>query len=243
MGEAIAGCKTPPSVWLNSSTATIYRHALDRPMDEASGEIAATPAAHDAFSIEVAQAWEREFSAAQVPDTRKAALRTAMVFAAEPGTVFAILRRMARFGLGGAMAGGGQFVSWIHEVDFCRAIEWLLEDERLSGPVNVAAPCPATNRQMMRIIRQACRRPFGLPATRAMLEIGAFLLRTETELVIKSRRVVPGRLLESGFEFRFPRLGAAVEDLQRRFSQDRLPAAERAPLRQPTMVERSSRRV
>ena len=221
LGEAIAACTRPPRVWLNSSTATIYRHSLDRPMDEA-GEIAATPAAKDAFSVEVAQAWERTLEAARTPATRKVALRTAMVLGADGG-VFPVLRRLTRLGLGGALAGGGQYVSWIHEDDFFRAVEWLLVRADVSGAVNLAAPGPVPNRELMRCLREACGVPFGLPATRWMLEVGALVLRTETELILKSRRVVPGRLLEQGFVFQHPVLADALRELARTTSSVRRP--------------------
>jgi hypothetical protein len=136
-----------------------------------------------------------------------------MVLGTGKNSVFPVLRRLVRFGLGGKMASGQQYGSWIHEADFCRAIDWLLEHEELRGAVNLAAPNPVTNAEMMRTLREICGVPFGLPATHWMLEVGAFLLRTETELIIKSRRVVPGRLAASGFQFRFPRLRDAFEDL------------------------------
>ncbi len=216
LGRAITACPAPPRVWLNSSTATIYKHSHERSMDEATGEIAGTPEVKDEFSIEIAQAWERAFDDAPAPRTRKVALRTAMVFSNTPGTVYRVLRRLVRMGLGGAMGDGRQYVSWLHETDFCRAIEWLIEHDEFHGPVNLAAPRPLTNRAMMHVLRRCCHMPFGLPATRAMLEIGAFVLRTETELILKSRRVVPKRLLDAGFEFRFETLAQAVADLQKR---------------------------
>lgn len=219
VGRAIAACAAPPPVWLNSSTATIYRHSYDTPMDEATGVIAATPEAKDAFSIEIATAWERELDAADVPATRKVALRAAMVLGPGVGGVARVLARLTRLGLGGRMGHGRQFVSWIHEVDFCRAAEWLIDGTggvALRGPVNLAAPNPLPNADMMRTLRQICRVPFGLPATRWMLEIGAFFLRTETELILKSRRVVPGRLLESGFCFEFPGFETAARDAMAR---------------------------
>ncbi|MEW6306672.1 MAG: TIGR01777 family oxidoreductase [Verrucomicrobiota bacterium] len=208
LGEAIARCKEPPQVWLNSSTATIYRHSLDRPWDEG-GEIGATP---DAFSVEIATAWERVFDERKTPKTRKIAMRTAMVFGAS-GSVFRVLRRLVRCGLGGRMGNGNQYVSWIHEEDCCRAIEWLLEHDEVAGIVNMAAPNPVTNKEMMRIFREICGVPFGLPAEAWMLEVGAFFLRTEAELIIKSRRVVPGRLAAAGFKFKHPTMRDAIEDL------------------------------
>jgi len=213
LGDAIGKCAKPPRVWLNSSTATIYKHSFDRAMDEATGEIGATPEARDAFSIEVARAWERTLDEARTPGTRKVALRSAMVLGRARNSVLPVLRRLTRLGLGGNMAGGRQFVSWIHEADFCRAVVWLIERDDISGPVNLAAPNPVPNHELMRTMREVCGIPLGLPATRWMLEAGAFFLRTETELLIKSRRVVPGRLLAGGFTFKFSLLRAAVEDL------------------------------
>ncbi len=216
LGEAIARCNTPPPVWLNASTATIYKHTFDREMDEANGVIGSTREAKDEFSIEVARAWEEALNEAPTPATRKVALRTAMVFAASSGGVYRTLRSLTRWGLGGAIAGGRQFISWIHEDDFCRAVEWLIDRDDFSGPVNVASPNPVTQREMMRIIRRELGVPFGLPATRKMLEAAAFVHGTEAELIIKSRRVVPGRLMVAGFEFRFPRMEDAVREIEGR---------------------------
>jgi uncharacterized protein len=214
IGEAIARASKPPRVWLNASSATLYKHAPDRPADE-SGPTGATAEAHDEFSIEVIRQWERALEEARTPHTRKIALRITLVFGANGG-VFPVLRRLTRFGLGGKMGSGRQFVSWIHEEDFCRAIDWLIERDDLSGPINLAAPNPLTNAEMMRLMRKTFSAPFGLPATEWMLEIGAFFLRTETELILKSRRVVPGKLLASGFQFHFPHLENALRDLEHR---------------------------
>ncbi len=214
IGEAIGRCAKPPRVWLNASSATLYKHTLQHAADE-SGETGATPEAKDAFSIEVIQQWERALDEARTPATRKVAMRTTMVFGPDGG-VFPVLRRLARFGLGGKMGSGRQYVAWMHVEDFCRAVEWLIEHKELSGPVNFAAPNPLTNAEMMRLMRKTCGAPFGLPATEWMLEIGAFFLRTETELILKSRRVVPGKLLASGFEFHFPDLENALRDLEHR---------------------------
>ena len=211
IGEAIARCQTPPRVWLNSSSATLYKHTFTTPMDE-SGETGATPKAHDAFSIEVIRQWERALDEARTPATRKVALRITLVFGKDGG-VFPVLHRLARFGLGGRMGSGRQFVSWIHLEDFCRAVAWLIAREDLSGAINLAAPNPLPNREMARLLREASGVPFGLPATEWMLEVGAFFLRTETELILKSRRVVPGKLLASGFKFQFPELRGALADM------------------------------
>jgi len=218
LGEAIKRCVKAPAVWLNASTATIYKHSFDRPMDE-HGEIGATREAKDEFSVAVAQAWEQTLYEADTPRTRKIALRMAMVLGAGGG-VFPVLRRLVRCGLGGKMAEGNQFASWIHEADLCRSIQWLIARDDFCGAVNLAAPNPIPNKEMMQILRKVCDRPFGLPATAWMLEVGALLLRTETELIIKSRRVVPGRLLKSGFAFNFPTMEAALLDILRRFKSE-----------------------
>jgi len=212
VGEAIARCSKPPRVWLNASSATIYKHTFDRAADE-SGETGATAEAKDEFSLEVIRQWEQALHEAVTPGTRKVALRTTMVLGPGSG-VFPVLRRLARFGLGGKMASGKQYMSWIHQEDFCRAIEWLIDHDELSGPINLAAPNPVTNTEMMRLMRKTCGIPFGLPATRWMLEIGAVFLRTETELIIKSRRVIPGKLFASGFQFHFPEVENALRNLQ-----------------------------
>jgi len=215
LGRAIAGCTVPPEIWLNSSTATIYRHSEEKAMDEWTGEIGSTPEVNDEFSVDVAKAWEREFREWDTPNTRKAALRTAMVLGSDSGGVFHVLRRLAALGLGGRMGHGGQFVSWIHERDFCRATEWLIYHDEVSGVINLAAPEPLPNAQMMKCFRDLLGVPFGLPARRWMLEIGAWLMRTETELIIKSRRVIPGRLLREGFNFEFEHMADALSDLGR----------------------------
>ena len=177
------------------------------------GAIGATREAKDEFSVRVARAWEEAFHEADVPDTRRVALRTAMVLSGDDGSVFDVLTRLVRSGLGGKMASGTQFVSWIHHVDFCRAIEFLLRSDDISGPVNVAAPNPVTNRHLMETLRSLCGVHFGLPATRWMLEVGALVMRTETELIIKSRRVVPDLLLHAGFRFNFAAIREALAQI------------------------------
>jgi len=208
LGDALSLANDPPHVWVNASTATIYRHAEDVPQDEVLGELG------EGFSVEVAMAWEKAFFGARVPGrVRKVALRSSLVLAREKGTVFDYLWRLTRLGLGGHMAGGRQMMSWIHREDFCRAVEWLVHHDECDGVVNVTAPSPVSNREFMGQMRKVAGMPFGLPATAWMLECGAFLMRTETELVTKSRWVVPRRLLTHGFAFRWPDLAGALEDL------------------------------
>lgn len=216
VGLAIGRAARPPRVWLQMSTATIYAHRFDAPNDEVEGRIGGDePDAPPSWrpSIDIALAWERALHDAPAPATRKVAMRTAMVMSPRPGGVFAMLDRLARLGLGGAIAGGRQLVSWIHEEDFAGAVAFLLERDGLAGAVNLASPHPLPQGELMAALRAAEGVPIGLPATRWMAELGAFLLRTETELVLKSRRVVPRRLLEAGFAFRHPRWAEAVRDL------------------------------
>jgi uncharacterized protein (TIGR01777 family) len=216
IGAAIAAAARPPRVWLQASTATIYAHRLDGPNDERDGILGGgEPGAPDTwrFSIDVARAWERALDEVATPGTRKVAMRSAMIMSPDSGGIFDTLLTLARRGLGGAAAGGRQYISWIHHEDFTRAVRWLVEHDELAGPVNLASPHPLPNREFMRALRAAWGVRVGLPATRLMLEAGAVLMRTESELVLKSRRVVPGRLLEDGFAFHHPDWSAAAREL------------------------------
>jgi uncharacterized protein (TIGR01777 family) len=216
VGAAIAKAQQPPRVWLQMSTATIYSHRYDAPNDEASGIIGgAEPNAPDTwrFSIDVAKAWEAAAVERETPATRKVLLRSAMVMSADRGGVFDTLLRLVRVGLGGAVAGGRQYISWIHHLDFARAILWLIDHAEVEGAVNLAAPNPLPNRAFMAALRRAWGTSVGLPATAWMLEVGTFVLRTETELVLKSRRVVPGRLATAGFVFQYPEWPSAARAL------------------------------
>ena len=216
LGRAISQMAHPPQLWMNASTATIYRHAIDRPMDEDTGELGGhefnAPSAWR-FSIDVATNWEAAFFSATTPRTRKIAMRSAMVMGPNPDGIFAELLRLVRLGLGGAAGSGQQFVSWIHAEDFLQSVAYLIDHQEIRGPVNIAAPNPLPNREFMRALRRAWGTPIGLPSTKWMLELGAAVLRTETELILKSRRVVPDRLLQSGFQFQFPDWPKAAQDL------------------------------
>lgn len=220
IGQAIGQATRPPRVWLQAATATIYAHRFDAPNDEATGIIGGNePDAPESwnFSISVAQAWEQATNQADTPLTRKVLLRSAMTMSPDAGGIFSVLLRLVRFGLGGKVGSGKQFISWIHDHDFIRAIEWLIEHEELDGPVNLASPNPLPYAEFMRELRKACGIPIGLPATEWMVEIGTRLLGTESELVLKSRRVVPGKLLNSGFQFQFPRWPEAAHNLYQRW--------------------------
>ena len=220
VGAAIAAASQPPRVWLQAGTATIYAHRYDVANDEATGILGGDePDAPDTwrFSIEVARAWERALDEAPTPHTRKVILRSAMTMSPDAGGVFDTLLGLVRRGLGGRSGDGRQYMSWIHEEDFIRAVRWLIAHDDLSGPVNLAAPQPLPNADFMRALREACGMPFGLPSPEWLLEIGVRLLRTESEMILKSRRVVPTRLLASGFTFRFSAWPEAARDLCRRW--------------------------
>ena len=214
VGEAIALSKRPPRVWLQASTATIYAHTYDPPNDE-SGPIGGRPGEPDTwrFSIGVATAWERALDEAPAPGTRKVKLRSAMILSPDPGGIFDTLLGLVRRGLGGTAADGRQYISWIHETDFIRAVRFLIEQDTIDGVVNVSSPNPVPNREFMAALRREWGTAIGLPASRWMLAVGAFFMRTETELILKSRRVVPGRLLREGFSFTHPDWPAAARDL------------------------------
>ncbi|RMB57088.1 TIGR01777 family protein [Dokdonia sinensis] len=205
LGEAVAQCARPPKVWLNSSTATIYRHSLDKEMSEATGEIGS------GFSVNVATAWENAFFKSKTPATRKVALRTSIVLGKDGGALQPI-KQITKMGLGGRQGNGKQKFSWIHEEDFVRSIDFIL-DSALEGPINIVAPKPTTNSILMKTMRETLNVPFGIPAPKPILEIGAFTIRTETELLLKSRNVIPQRLLEGGFTFYHPKLKEALNDL------------------------------
>ncbi|HEX9936542.1 MAG TPA: TIGR01777 family oxidoreductase [Longimicrobium sp.] len=223
VGEAIARAERPPRVWLQASTATLYAHRFDAPNDEETGIVGGhEPGAPDtwSFSIDVAAAWERTLAEARTPRTRKVAMRSAMVMSPDPGGIFDTLLTLVRRGLGGTAGDGRQYISWIHETDFVRAVQWLIEHE-MSGAVNLASPNPLPNAEFMRLLRRAWGARIGLPATRWMLEVGAVFMRTETELVLKSRRVVPKRLLDAGFHFQLPEWDEAAQVLVRHRNQAR----------------------
>lgn len=223
IGQAIQQAARPPRVWLQASTATIYAHRYDDPNDEITGILGgAEPNVPDTwrFSIEVAQAWERAATSIETPQTRKVLLRSAMIMSPDRGGVFDVLIGLVRKGLGGTNGDGKQYVSWIHDHDFIQAIYWLIEHE-MEGPVNLTSPEPLPNAQFMATLRKAWGAKIGLPATKWMMELGAIFLGTETELILKSRRVVPKRLLDAGFVFQYPHWSDASADLCQRWKAAR----------------------
>lgn len=215
VGKAIASSKCPPPLWINASTATIYRHALDRAMDEKTGEIGGNESGALStwkFSIDVATNWERTFFETRIAGVRQVATRSALT-AIPNASWLGKLTRLARLGLGGTAGSGDQYVSWIHETDYIRAIEFLIAREEISGVVNLSSPNPLPNAEFMRALREACGAPFGPPLPEMLLRFGAKMMGTEAELILKSRRVIPRRLLEAGFQFRFPTWPDAVREL------------------------------
>ncbi|MGB4988876.1 MAG: DUF1731 domain-containing protein [Pyrinomonadaceae bacterium] len=204
VGEAIAISENPPRVWLQAATATIYAHHFDAPNDDLNGIIGGLE--DDApdtwnFSIDVAQEWENAANDVITPDTRKVLMRSAMTMSPDKDGIFDVLLGLVNKGLGGTAGDGRQYISWVHETDFINAVKFLIDHDELEGPVNIAAPNPLPNKEFMRIFRKVSNTSIGLPASKWMLEFGAFFLQTETELILKSRRVVSKRLEDAGFEF------------------------------------------
>ncbi|MCA1966449.1 MAG: TIGR01777 family oxidoreductase [Flavobacterium sp.] len=205
LNEAILQCNNPPKHFINSSTATIYRHSEDKEMDEYTGEIG------NDFSMNVAKTWENTFYEIETPNTLKTAIRTSIVLG-KNGGAFVPLKQLTQLGLGGKNGSGKQFISWIHEKDFARAVAFIIEKE-LSGSINVVAPKPIRNEEFMKKLQKAIGIPFGLPIPKSLLEFGAKIIKTETELVLKSRNVIPKRLTENGFEFEFSDLENIFKNL------------------------------
>jgi uncharacterized protein (TIGR01777 family) len=205
IGKAIEKCSNPPPVWINASSATIYRHATDRPQDEYTGEF------HNDFSVQVCKLWEKTLFEQATPQTRKVALRMAITIG--PGGILIPFFNLLKFGLGGKQGNGKQMFSWLHIEDLCRIIEWIDERKEMEGVYNCSSPNPITNSEFMSILRKATGHKFGLPAFEWMLKLGAPVIGTETELILKSRWVVPTKLQQTGFEFMYPGLKEAFNDI------------------------------
>lgn len=221
VGRAIAAATRKPKVWLQMSTATVYAHSLGSAWGE-DGELGGHEPGvpgYWRYSVEIAKAWERALWDAETPGTRKVALRTAMVMSRTPGGPFPVLRRLATLGVGGPVAGGAQYVSWIHAEDFVNALLHIVAHDDLEGVINIASPDPIPHRDFMTALRRAVGVPIGMGATRWMVEMAAIVLGTDAELILKSRRVVPARLLAHGFQFRFPDWPAAAQHLVRHIGE------------------------
>ncbi|MFP5234819.1 MAG: TIGR01777 family oxidoreductase [Acidobacteriota bacterium] len=221
LGDVIGSLSEPPRIWLNASTATIYRHSIDRPQDEVTGEYGGEepvgrrshPPEKWNFLVQLTLDWEAAFFAAFTPQTRKVALRTSLVMSPTHAGAFTVLLNLVRFSVGGTQGNGRQMVAWIHALDYARAIEFLIARDDIEGAVNLTAPHPLPNRDFMAALREAYGMPNGLPAPTPLLELAALIMRNESELVLKSRHVVPRRLLDAGFRFLFPDWREAAEDL------------------------------
>lgn len=206
LGLAINRCEIPPKIWFNSSTATIYRHSLDKQMTEENGDIG------NDFSMNIAKSWEHSFYNITNSKTRKIALRTSIVMGKSGGALIP-LKMLTKFGLGGKQASGKQKVSWIHELDFARAIDFLMNNKTLDGNFNLSAINPTDNNTLMQSIRRCLGIPFGINHPIWLLKLGAKLIGTETELVLKSRNVIPKRLIDNGFKFKYEHIEIALNDL------------------------------
>jgi uncharacterized protein len=206
LGKAVNNVLNPPLLWLNSSSATIYRHAEDRQMDEATGDIGT------GFSVDVCKKWEEAFFDCETTKTRKVALRSSIVLGKNGGALKPLIN-LSKLGFGGYQGNGKQYFSWVHEDDLIAAIDFVFSHQEIQGVINIASPYPQTNKELMHLLRKILKVPFGIPMPKFLLEFGAFIINTETELILKSRNVIPGVLLDNGFVFKYPRLEQALEDL------------------------------
>ena len=206
LGLAINLCENPPKTWFNSSTATIYRYSLHKQMTEENGEIG------DDFSMNIAKSWEQSFYNITNPKTRKIALRASIVMGKNGGALIP-LKTLTKFGLGGKQASGKQKVSWIHELDFARAIDFLIDNKDLDGNFNLSVVNPTDNYTLMKTMRKALKMPIGINHPVWLLKFGAKVIGTEVELVLKSRNVIPKRLLDNGFKFKYKNIELALTNL------------------------------
>ena len=205
LGESIHTLITPPKLWINAASATIYRHATDGPQDENNGEI------ENDFSVQVCKLWEKSFFDCRTPCTRKIALRMAVTLGR--GGVMIPYLNLIKFGLGGRQGSGKQMYSWVHIEDTCRIIDWLYTQKELEGVYNCCSPTPVNNETFMATLRKVTQKSFGLPAYEWMLKIGAMLIGTETELLLKSRWVLPTRLLNKGYTFMYANIEDAFTEI------------------------------
>ncbi|NOQ73191.1 MAG: TIGR01777 family protein [Crocinitomix sp.] len=206
---AVQKTENPPTVWLNAASATIYVHSETQQMTEDDGIIG------DDFSMNVCKKWETEFFKHDLLSTRRVALRATIVMGKDGGA-YPKLRQIAKLFFGGKQASGNQFISWIHIVDFCAAVHFIIDHPEFVGPVNVAGPKPMRNKDFMTVLRKTVNRPFGLGQPKWLLELGARMIGTESELLLKSRNVIPERLLEKGFKFQFETVEECLGNLAKK---------------------------
>ncbi|WP_343632237.1 TIGR01777 family oxidoreductase [Fluviicola sp.] len=207
IGEAIQDCEQKPVCWINVASATIYEHSLDHPNTEANGIIG------KGFSVNVCKAWEKEFFAFKDLPTKQIALRSTIVLG-KNGGVYPVLKKLARFGLGGKMGPGNQLISWIHIRDFCRALFFVAEKENPPAIYNFGSPDPVRNQVFQKELRDSLAIPYFINQPKWMLQLGVVFLGTETELILKSRYIFPENLLQEDFHFEFPTVRACLEELK-----------------------------
>jgi len=205
IGLAIQHAVHPPELWINAASATIYPHATDEPRDESFTDF------HDDFSVQVCKLWESTLYEQRTPFTRKCALRMAVTLGT--GGVMIPYFNLLKFKLGGRQGSGNQMYSWVHITDTCRMIEWIATNKSLEGTYNCSSPAPVTNYDFMKTLRAVTGHKIGLPAYAWMLKIGAAIIGTETELLLKSRWVLPQKMIGTGFQFKYPFLQDAMQNI------------------------------
>ncbi len=207
LGKTIQQLESPPKIWINLASATIFRDSKNEPMTEKD-----TDKYGEGFSVDICKAWEKTFYSFSFPATRQVCFRVGMALGNQGG-VFPVLKRLVRLGLGGKMGNGKQQVSWIDDYDFCAMVKWAVDNEKVQGTYNCTSPFPVSNNESMQLLRKNLHVPFGLPSPRFLLEIGSFFIRTETELVLKSRFVFPQRATEEGFVFSYPDFDDSIKHI------------------------------
>jgi hypothetical protein len=206
LGEAIKQCKQKPKVWINAASGTIYRNEFEKPNTETNGIIG------EGFSVDVCQKWEQMFYSFSFKEVRQINLRIAIVLQKDK-SVMIPFKKLAKFGLGGKAGNGNQMFSWIHIDDFCRAINHFINHQKSIGTYNLASPNAVTNANFMQKIREKLNMPIGINQPKWLLEIGAWLIKTETELILKSRWVYPEKLINEGFKFHFEKMEETINTL------------------------------
>lgn len=212
LGAAMRAVAAPPPVWVQMSTAHIYGDPPEAVCTEDS------PCGVGLAPL-VGRAWEAAFRESVLPSQRGVVLRTGFVIGRDRGAgggALSRLRTLVRLGLGGTVGSGRQGMSWLHEADMNRLFERALRDNAMHGTYIATAPNPVSQREFMRALRRAMGMPIGLPAYAWMVRLGApLLMRTDPELALYGRYVVPKRLMDEGFEFGYPDLSPALADLLR----------------------------